>query len=68
MIPNHVANFGKSLLRLIRSLYGESDGGGDKSDAQCTCALGAPNNRRMDFLRMGSNARTGADSIRKDNN
>jgi hypothetical protein len=66
MIPNHVANFGKSLLRITP--YGGCDGGGDKSDAQCTCALGAPNNRRMDFPRMGSSARTGADSIRKDNN
>jgi len=66
MIPDHLANFRISLLRLTRG--GENDVGGDKSDAQCTYGLAERNNRHMDFRRTDNNGRTGADSTRKDSN
>ena len=68
MISNRAANLGMSLRRLTACGESSGDNDGDKSDAQCTYALGARNNRQMDFRRMDSNGRTGADSIRKDNN
>ena len=57
-----------SLLRLIGCDESGGDIDGDESYAQCAYRLVAQNNRHMDSRHMDSNGRTGADSIRKDNN
>jgi hypothetical protein len=48
--------------------YGNNgaDAGGGKSGVRC--GLGEPNNMNMDSRRMDNSERTGADSIRRDNN
>jgi hypothetical protein len=57
-----------SLLRLTGCGESGADNDREKSDAQCTYGLVARNNRHKDFRRMDNSGRTGADSIRKDNN
>jgi hypothetical protein len=68
------AEFFPETSRRVRSFlvscYGDSGGDdGDRSDAYCIARIWAKrNNMNMDFRRTDSNARTGADSTRKDNN